>query len=333
MAFYSLGPGWGGVMMMGSHSKFHNNCLRDVFISIVGDASFALFSSFVLFAVIGVMAAEIGVPVEDVVNSGMSIGLVGYSRAFTYLPAPYVWAVLFFFSVTMVGLDAETVCTETVVSFLEGFGKRLGRHSHLLSVLLICLITFLLNLPFCTQAGPYMFQLVDWYLPTWSVVIIALLQVITMMWLYGGDRLDYGIRDMIGRKMPHVFRIAASFLSPMLLLLLLSISFVKYRPPKYGSYVYPEYTRVIGWILSCSVVLPIPLFMIWKFCYLQGTFKEKLNLLTRPTGDWGPSDSAYRLDYLKRVQTKRSLADQAYYNLTGRLRYSAKHHCETLPMS
>ncbi|XP_033733619.1 sodium-dependent proline transporter-like [Pecten maximus] len=27
MAFYSVGPGWGGVLMMGSHMKFHSNCL------------------------------------------------------------------------------------------------------------------------------------------------------------------------------------------------------------------------------------------------------------------------------------------------------------------
>ncbi|XP_021348104.1 sodium-dependent proline transporter-like [Mizuhopecten yessoensis] len=99
MAFYSLGPGWGGILMMGSHMKFHSNCYRNVLISIIGDIFMAVFGSFVLFAVLGVMASEIGVPVEDVVKSGMSIGLVGYSRALTYLPAPYVWAVVFFVAV------------------------------------------------------------------------------------------------------------------------------------------------------------------------------------------------------------------------------------------
>ncbi|XP_033736057.1 sodium- and chloride-dependent GABA transporter 2-like [Pecten maximus] len=184
MAFYSLGPGWGGVMMMGSHMKFHTNCLRNVLLAIFGDVFVSIFSSVVLFSVIGVMASEIGVPVEDVIQSGMSVGLVGYSRALAYLPASYIWAVIFFFAVITVGLDAQVVCTETVVSFLEGFGVRLGRHRHLLLVLLISIFTLLLNLPFCTQSGPYMFQLVDWYLPTWSVVVIALLEVIAIMWFY-----------------------------------------------------------------------------------------------------------------------------------------------------
>ncbi|XP_069117884.1 sodium- and chloride-dependent glycine transporter 2-like isoform X2 [Argopecten irradians] len=332
MAFYSLGPGWGGVMVMGSHMKFHNKCLRTVLVSVCGDVFFALYNSFILYAVLGVMASEIGVPLEDVVKSGMSVGLVGYSRALAYLPAPYIWSVVFFFSVLIVDLDAEVICTETVVSFLKGFGNKLGRHIHLLLVMLICLTTFLINLPFCTQAGPYMFQLVDWYLPTWSVVVIALSQTIAMMWLYGGDRIDSGLKDMIGRKMPHVLRVAASYISPVLLLMLLLVSFVRYRPPTYGSYEYPEYTHVIGWLLSCSIVVPIPLVIIVKIVNLQGSFMERWNTLTQPSRDWGPSDSAYRLQYLQRLQIKRSWADIAFYNLTGRQRYSSKGQSETLPL-
>ncbi|XP_033736055.1 sodium- and chloride-dependent glycine transporter 2-like [Pecten maximus] len=332
MAFYSLGPGWGGVMVMGSHMKFHKNCLRNVLLGIFGDLFIALFSSVVLFSVIGVMANEMVVPVEEIVKSGMSIGLVGYSRALAYLPFPYVWAVVFFLAVTIVGLDAQVVCTETVVSFLEGFGNRLGRHRRVLLVVLINAVMLVLNLPFCTQAGPYMFQLVDWYLPTWSVVVIALLEVIAIMWFYGGDRVDCGLQEMIGRKLPHVFRLAAAYISPVMFLLLLLISFVKYRPPKYGSYEYPEYTRVIGWVISCSVVIPIPLYIVWKFNKLNGTLKQKWTNLTQPSCDWGPSESAKRREYLDCSQTERTWTDIAYYNLTGQRRYPTKKRCEAVPL-
>ncbi|XP_060083067.1 sodium- and chloride-dependent glycine transporter 2-like [Ylistrum balloti] len=332
MAFYSVGPGWGGVLVMGSHMKFHSNCLRNVLIGIVGDVFIAVFTSVVLFSVIGVMANEIGVPVQDVVKSGMSIGLVGYTRALTYLPASYVWAVIFFFAVTVVGLDAQVVCTETVVSFMEKFGNRLGHHSHLYLVLLVNIVTLLINIPFCTQAGPYMFQLVDWYLPTWSLVVIALLEIIAIMWCYGGDRVDYGLTEMIGQKMPHIVRVAAAYISPVLLLMLLLTSLVRYRPPKYGSYEYPEYTLVIGWIIACVVVIPIPICMIWKLATFQGSLKRRWKTLTQPSSDWGPSESAHRLVNLDRSQTKRTLVDLAYYNLTGRERYSTKRHNETLAL-
>ncbi|XP_060083048.1 sodium- and chloride-dependent betaine transporter-like [Ylistrum balloti] len=330
MAFYALGPGWGGVIVMGSHVKFHSNCLRNVLIAIAGDVFIAVFSSVVLFSVIGVMASEMDVPVENVVKSGMSIGLVGYSRAMTYLPAPYVWAVIFFFAITIVGLDAQAVCTETVVSFLEGFGNRLGRHSHLYLVLMVNVVTLIINLPFCTQAGPYMFQLVDWYLPTWSVVMIGLLEVIAIMWFYGGDRVDCGLQSMTGRKMPHLVRLTAAYISPFLFIMLLVSSFVTYRPPKYGLYQYPGYTRVIGWVISCAVVAPIPLHVIWQFTKLKGTLKQKWKILTYPSSGWGPIERAGRLENLDRSQHRRSLVDLAYYNLTGRLRCTSNRHSEVV---
>ncbi|XP_021342044.1 sodium- and chloride-dependent glycine transporter 2-like [Mizuhopecten yessoensis] len=278
------------------------------------------------------MAKEINIPVENVVKSGMSIGMVGYSRALTYLPAPYIWAVMFFFAITIVGIDAQVVCTETVVSCMEGFSSRLGRHRHLILVILVSLFSFLGNLPFCTQAGPYMFQFVDWYWPTWSVLVIALLEVIAIMWFYGGDRIDYGLKDMNGRKMPHLFRLVAAYISPVLFLFLLLTSFVMYQSPKYGSYEYPDDTRVIGWALSFTVVIPIPLYIVWQFAKLQGTLKQRWSILTQPSSAWGPSDSAHRLEYLERSQAERSLTDIAYYNLTGRQRYPSKKHCETVAL-
>ncbi|XP_069117878.1 sodium- and chloride-dependent GABA transporter 2-like [Argopecten irradians] len=332
MAFYSLGPGWGGVMMMGSHMKFHSNCLRNVILAIAGDIFVSLFSSAVLFSIIGVMANQIGVPVQEVVTSGMSVGLVGYSRALAFLPGSYIWAVIFFFAVVVVGLDAQVVCTETLVSFFDGFNIRLGRHKHLILLVIISTLTLVLNLPFCTQSGPYMFQLVDWYLPTWPVVFIALLEVFAIMWLYGGDRVDYGLKDMIGRKMPHVIRLAAAYVSPAIFLLLLLISFAKYRPPTYGLYEYPEYTRVIGWVISCSIVIPIPLHIAWHLTKLKGTLKQRWAALTRPNPEWGPSGSAHRLEFLKRSQAERSWTNTAYYNLLGRERHTPDRKSETLAL-
>ncbi|XP_069117881.1 sodium- and chloride-dependent glycine transporter 1-like [Argopecten irradians] len=137
---------------------------------------------------------------------------------------------------------------------------------------------------------------------------------------------------MTGSKMPHVFRLAAAYISPVLFTILLRSSFVTYRPPKYGSYEYPDYTRIIGWILSCLVVVPIPLHIVWQLANVKGTIKQKWKSLTRPSRTWGPSDSARSLKYLDQSQDERPLKILAFYNITGRQRCATNKRCEEVSM-
>ncbi|XP_033746966.1 sodium-dependent dopamine transporter-like [Pecten maximus] len=68
--FLTLGPGWGGLMMMGAHNKFRTNVLRSSILSTTATLTFGLINGLVVFSVLGVMSEEIGVPIEDMMTSG-----------------------------------------------------------------------------------------------------------------------------------------------------------------------------------------------------------------------------------------------------------------------
>lgn len=54
--FFSLGPGWGGIVNMASFNNFHNNARWDSIIIPVVNCSTSIFAGFVVFSVLGYLS-------------------------------------------------------------------------------------------------------------------------------------------------------------------------------------------------------------------------------------------------------------------------------------
>ncbi|XP_069134473.1 sodium- and chloride-dependent glycine transporter 1-like [Argopecten irradians] len=306
MTFYTLGPGWGGLMMMGCHNHFRTNCLRAAVSTTVATLLYGLLNGLVVFSVLGVMASEANVPITDAVTSGgFSIGFIAYPKALSYFPLPQVWCVLFFVTLLLPGIDAMTIETEPVMLILEeNFPSFLhNKRPWLLGGFSV--LALLLSIPFATKAGVYMFQLVDWYLATWSIMLICIGESIVFFWIYGGDKIDRDIQLMLGRPLPALIRFSCAFIMPMFLLFLLVVSVYTYRPPTLGSYTYPTYATAIGWCFSLASVVPIILYAVRIIITQKGSLKKRLRISTTPTTEWGPACRDVTIPLLK---TDRSLS-------------------------
>ncbi|XP_019406566.1 PREDICTED: sodium- and chloride-dependent glycine transporter 2 [Crocodylus porosus] len=299
--FFSLSAAWGGLITLSSYNKFHNNCYRDTLIVTCTNSATSIFAGFVIFSVIGFMANELKVDIEDVADQGPGIAFVVYPEALTRLPLSPFWAIIFFLMLLTLGLDTMFATIETIVtSVSDEFPKYLRTHKPLFT-LGCCISFFIMGFPMITQGGMYMLQLVDTYAASYSLVIIAIFELVGVSYIYGLQRFCEDIEMMIGFQPNKFWRVCWAFVTPTILTFILSFSFYQWEPMTYGAYHYPGWSMVLGWLmLACSVIW-IPVMFVIKMHLAPGKFIERLKLVCSPQPDWGPFLAKHRGERYKNM--------------------------------
>ena len=97
------------------------------------------------------------------------------------------------------GLDSQFTGVETLITALMDEWPSLRKRKASV-VLGMCVIFFILGLPLCANGGVLMFTLIDWFCSSWSLLLIAIIEVVFVTYAYGHAKLfenisEMGIRD------------------------------------------------------------------------------------------------------------------------------------------
>jgi len=259
--FFSLGISWGGIIMFGSYNKTTARVHIDAHIVSLVDFLTSLLASIVIFSTLGHSAHQLGVPVETVAKGGQGLAFVAYPEALSHLPAPHFWSVIFFLMLFLLGLDSEFALFETVlVAIYDTFPSLRKQKVGVTSAM--CFICFLLGLPCITQSGQYVLDLMDTYGASISVMVIAVAEMIAIMWGYGVNNFCKDLQSMLGFYPGLYFKVCWVIISPLLLMVILVAAIIDWTKPSYGSLPYPEWAHGVGLALTVISVIQIPL---WFF--------------------------------------------------------------------
>jgi SNF family Na+-dependent transporter len=207
--FFSIGITFGIMTAFGAHCKrdepaFLNSCV------IAGANSFfSIISGFAVFAALGHLAYLEGVPVEKLEYGGFSLVFGTWPVVLGTLPGGIHWVRLLFFDLFLLGLDSAFAFMEgilTVSSDTERF-KDTPKWKITGS---FCLVSFLLSIMYCTDAGLNWLDVIDYYI-NFVMTLVGFLECFGAGWVYGIEEQIKNVGDKAGKCNAELYCLNAPF--------------------------------------------------------------------------------------------------------------------------
>ncbi|XP_051726572.1 sodium- and chloride-dependent GABA transporter 2-like isoform X2 [Ctenopharyngodon idella] len=284
--FFSYSLCCGTLVALGSYNQYNNNCYRDCWWLCLLNSSTSFVAGFAVFSVLGFMAQEQGVPIEEVAESGPGLAFIAYPQAVAMMPFPQLWAVCFFVMIILLGLDSQFVGIESVItSVMDLFPvvlRRAGRRE--IFLLIFCLTCFFGELIIVTEGGMYVFQLFDYYACNGACVLfLSVFESLAMGWIFGAEKMFDIVEDMTKSRPNYIFMLCWKYLTPLICLVSFIYSIVEYQPLTFNRwYVYPDWAYALGWLLALSSILLVPGWALSQMFVRKGSLKQRWHHLCSP---------------------------------------------------
>ena len=179
--FFSLSIGFGIMVTYASYLKRKSDITTSAFTVGFANSSFELLAGIGVFAVLGFMAFESGIPIHEQAYAGVGLAFIAFPAIINTLPfAPGLFGILFFGSLVLAGWTSLISIIQVPVAAVE---DRFGI-SRLKSTLFvgggIALVSVLL-LP--TTSGLMRLDMTDYYINQYGIAVAAPVSIIAVVWL------------------------------------------------------------------------------------------------------------------------------------------------------
>ncbi len=248
--FFTLSLAMGTLIVYASYLHEESDITVNAFLTSIANCLTSFIAGFAVFSTLGYLAQTLGVSVKDVTTSGIGLAFVTYPMAISLLPvAARFFAALFFLLLLTLGIDSAFSMTEPVVeSIVDKWGVR---KKFVLPV--ICIMGFLVGLPFTTRAGLYWIDIADHFITNYGITVVGLLECIVIGYVLGAKKARSYINKVSEMKIGIWWDIFIKFLTPAFLGTSLVFQFVKLIKKGYGGYpIWTTYTG-LGFILILAI--------------------------------------------------------------------------------
>jgi Sodium:neurotransmitter symporter family len=203
------------------------------------------------------------------------------------MPAPQLWAILFFIMMLILGLGSQFAGVQMISTSIIDHWPYL-RDKEWKVTAGVCLGCFVAGLPMTCNGGIYLFTLMEWHTASWAILLIGLGEVVIFSWVFGMQNTLNCIYEM-GIKFIRVTRYfwksVWMVITPVGSIGVFIFILTDLGATEFRGYVFPWWADVIGWMFGLSTLLP---FVIFAVVLLIRTQDRKSLLL--PTEQWGPQE-------------------------------------------
>merc|ERR1719188_2891461 len=297
-SFFSLSVGFGALITYSSYNQFSHNVYRDALIISIADTGTSMLAGLVIFSILGNLAHELNVEVDEVVKSGTGLAFISYPTAigkFEWMPQ--LFSVLFFLMLITLGLGSVTGLASGIIAIVCDERPEWNKTKVSFGV---CFFMFLAGLAYVTPGGQFILTLIDYYGGGFIIFIFTILEVLAINWIYGMRRFIRDIHFMIGHSCGLYWKFCWFFFIPVALIAILAYSILSNEEPTYSNIQMPRAAIYAGYVLTAVACCQVPYWM------MQAAFMQKGDECTRkfvdswkPSVEWGPKNAKKREEWVK----------------------------------
>uniref|UniRef100_A0A3B5B1T6 Transporter n=1 Tax=Stegastes partitus TaxID=144197 RepID=A0A3B5B1T6_9TELE len=224
--------------------------------------------------------------------SGTGLAFIVFTEAVISMPGSQVWAILFFVMLFSLGLSSMFGNMEGVLTPIKDFKlvpKWMPNELFTVIVFVLCCATALI---FTLGSGNYWVEVFNSYVGSVPLLIIALFEIIGVIYVRGMKTFSDDIYYMTGRR-PNIFWKACWMVISPVMLLVVFVAYVVVQAQKHPSYPawnpdfeefpktepkpYPDWVFAIIVLLCAVPVISIPLVAVYKLI-CRGMKKTSVDL-------------------------------------------------------
>ncbi|MEN2768365.1 sodium-dependent transporter [Ornithinibacillus xuwenensis] len=178
--FFSLSIAFAIMITYSSYLPKKSDITNNAFITGFGNSSFEILAGIGVFGILGFMAMQSGLPVSEVVESGVGLAFIVFPEIINQFPGMNaLFGFLFFASLVLAGLTSLMSITETYVAGLvDKFNITRTK-----AVLFGGGVAALISLLFATQGGLYFLDVADYFINQFGVALMGLIEVVLIAWI------------------------------------------------------------------------------------------------------------------------------------------------------
>ncbi|KAG9432722.1 sodium- and chloride-dependent transporter XTRP3 isoform X1 [Apis mellifera carnica] len=213
----------------------------------------------------------------DNAAEGTGLAFIVFTQAIVELPGAPFWSCIFFLMLLALGLGSQIGILEGMlcVIFDIDLFKRIKKQ-YMTGV--VCTVCFFVGLIFCTGAGEYWLKMFDSFAGTIGLVMVALMEMISVIFVYGHEKFTKDIEEMTGYRPGAYWQFTWRFLAPIIMVCILVSSIISMvvKKPQYSAWdasrgiavptAYPSWVLAIAVVIIFAGIAPIPIvFLLRRF--------------------------------------------------------------------
>ncbi len=264
--FFSLSVGFGILIAYSSYLPERSDIVTNAFIISLANCGTSFLAGLAVFSTLGYYSFVQGIPVPDVVKSGPSLAFIVYPTIINLLPfASKIFGALFFLMLITLGIDSAFSLVEAGIA---GITDKWGITKRWKINISFAIVAFLIGLFYTTRSGLYWIDIVDHFMSSFGLMIIALTECILLGYMFKLSTLRAHCNLFSEIKIGKWWDIFIKFIIPPILFIMIVCEIIqRIRAPYEG---YPRGAEAWGWIL-------LIIFFVTSLILMRTKGKNSLN--------------------------------------------------------